>query len=369
MNSALLFLAPVCAGVVGQAPTRVFRPVLFLVPVCIGRAGQSLIKAFRSALSLFLILVCTGVAGVSQAHEVRPAYLKITERQAGAGAALFEASFRQPRLSGRFLGLTLSTNCAATELSAALTDGALTQVSELACGNEGLEAIEIVGLDRTLIDTLVSISWLDGDVTELLVSGDEPAIDLTSAAPAVPVYLTIGIEHLLLGFDHILFVIMLLYLVRKPWDIVKVVTSFTVAHSLTLALSAFNLVVLSPAPIEAVIAASIVLLAYENLKRQHSLDRNFPALVAFGFGLLHGLGFAGALAEIGLPENSRLPALLFFNIGIELGQLAIIAAVLLSLAALRLKFNRFLYETPIYLTGGIASFWFMERSLQILILI
>ena len=100
---------------------------------------------------------------------------------------------------------------------------------------------------------------------------------------------------------------------------------------------------------------------------QHSLSRNFPALAAFGFGLLHGLGFAGALAEIGLPENSRLPALLFFNIGIELGQLAIIAAVLLSLAALRLKFNRFLYETPIYLTGGIASFWFMERSLQILI--
>ena len=211
-----------------------------------------------------------------------------------------------------------------------------------------------------------SIKRLDGSINEILINGNEPRLDLTVATPTVPVYLIIGIEHLLLGFDHILFVIMLLYLVRSSWQILKVVTSFTIAHSLTLALSALELVQLSSAPVEAVIAGSIVLLAYENLQKKGSVSKTFPVLIAFGFGLLHGLGFAGAVAEIGLPEESQLIALLLFNIGIELGQLAIIASVLLLLMVMRLKFIRLLYEAPIYLTGGIASFWFLQRSWQIL---
>ena len=263
------------------------------------------------------------------------------------------------------MGLSVSTNCDATELSASLTDGALIEVLELECGEESLQYIEINGLDRTLIDTLVNIKRLDGSIDEILINGNEPRLDLTAATPTVPVYLIIGIEHLLLGFDHILFVIMLLYLVRSSWEIFKVVTSFTIAHSLTLALSAFELVQLSSAPVEAVIAGSIVLLAYENLQKSGSVSKAFPVLVAFGFGLLHGLGFAGAVAEIGLPEESQLIALLLFNIGIELGQLVIIAVILVLLMVIRLKFIRLLYEAPIYLTGGIASFWFVQRSWQI----
>ncbi|MED6333223.1 MAG: HupE/UreJ family protein, partial [Pseudomonadota bacterium] len=261
---------------------------------------------------------------------------------------------------------SVSTNCDATELSASLTDGALTEVFALECEEESLQYIEVDGLDRTLIDTLVNIKRLDGSINEILINGNEPRLDLTVATPTVPVYLIIGIEHLLLGFDHILFVIMLLYLVRSSWQILKVVTSFTIAHSLTLALSALELVQLSSAPVEAVIAGSIVLLAYENLQKKGSVSKTFPVLIAFGFGLLHGLGFAGAVAEIGLPEESQLIALLLFNIGIELGQLAIIAFVLLLLMVMRLKFIRLLYEVPIYLTGGIASFWFLQRSWQIL---
>ena len=245
------------------------------------------------------------------------------------------------------MGLSVSTNCDATELSASLTVGALTEVFELECGEERLQYIEVDGLDRTLIDTLVSIRRLDGSINEILINGNEPRLDLTVATPTVPVYLIIGIEHLLLGFDHILFVIMLLYLVRSSWQILKVVTSFTIAHSLTLALSALELVQLSSAPVEAVIAGSIVLLAYENLQKKGSVSKTFPVLIAFGFGLLHGLGFAGAVAEIGLPEESQLIALLLFNIGIELGQLAIIAFVLLLLMVMRLKFIRLLYEAPI----------------------
>jgi hypothetical protein len=209
---------------------------------------------------------------------------------------------------------------------------------------------------------------LDGEVMEFLINGDEPTIQLSESTPGVPVYLSIGVEHLVFGFDHVLFVIMLLYFVQKPLDILKVVTSFTVAHSLTLALSAFDLVTLASAPVEAIIAASIVLLAYENLNDRPSLIKQFPALIAFAFGLLHGLGFAGALAEIGLPENSQLMALFLFNVGIELGQLAIITLVLLCLTLIRHRvwFHQMLYQLPLYVTGSIASYWFIERSWQIL---
>ncbi|MEE3300210.1 MAG: HupE/UreJ family protein [Pseudomonadota bacterium] len=312
-----------------------------------------------------IALMCCWIS-FSQAHEVRPAFLKVTETNLQTDRSEFEISFRQPQINGRFLGLSVSTNCDATELSASLTDGALTEVFALECEEESLQYIEVDGLDRTLIDTLVNIRRLDGSINEILINGNEPRLDLTVATPTVPVYLIIGIEHLLLGFDHILFVIMLLYLVRSSWQILKVVTSFTIAHSLTLALSALELVQLSSAPVEAVIAGSIVLLAYENLQKKGSVSKTFPVLIAFGFGLLHGLGFAGAVAEIGLPEESQLIALLLFNIGIELGQLAIIAFVLLLLMVMRLKFIRLLYEVPIYLTGGIASFWFLQRSWQIL---
>ena len=312
-----------------------------------------------------IALMCCWIS-FSQAHEVRPAFLKVTETNLQTDRSEFEISFRQPQINGRFLGLSVSTNCDATELSASLTVGALTEVFELECGEESLQYIEVDGLDRTLIDTLVSIRRLDGSINEILINGNEPRLDLAVATPTVPVYLIIGIEHLLLGFDHILFVIMLLYLVQSSWQILKVVTSFTIAHSLTLALSALELVQLSSAPVEAVIAGSIVLLAYENLQKKGSVSKAFPVLIAFGFGLLHGLGFAGAVAEIGLPEESQLIALLLFNIGIELGQLAIIAFVLLLLMVMRLKFIRLLYEAPIYLTGGIASFWFLQRSWQIL---
>ncbi len=316
----------------------------------------------RTALFLLLLMVGLPV----QAHEVRPAFLKLTELEAGAGGELFEASLRQPQLDGRYLGLQLRTNCASTAVSASLTSGALIEVFELECGESALETIEISGLERSLIDTLVSIERLDGETREWLINGDEPRIELSEAAPGLPVYLVIGVEHLLFGFDHVLFVIMLLYIVRKPLDILVVVTSFTVAHSLTLALSAFGLLTLPQAPVEAVIAGSIALLAYENLSDKPSLTRQFPAVIAFIFGLLHGLGFAGALAEIGLPQNSRLMALFLFNIGVEVGQLAIIALVLALLAMVRVRHLRALHQLPLYAAGGIAAFWFIERSWRIL---
>ena len=183
-----------------------------------------------------------------QAHEVRPAFLKLTELETAKGGELFEASLRQPQIDGRYLGLQLETNCESTPVSASLTSGALIEVHELDCSEAALETIEISGLERTLIDTLVSIRRLDGETRELLINGNESRIQLSAATRGLPAYFALGIEHLVFGFDHVLFVIMLLYIVRKPLDILVVVTSFTVAHSLTLALSAFDLLALSAAP-------------------------------------------------------------------------------------------------------------------------
>lgn len=313
----------------------------------------------------FLLILFLLFSSHAISHEIRPAFLQIVEIDSDL-EQFFEASFRQPQINGRYLGLQLQTNCEGTTTSASLTDGALIESIQLNCAAAELETISINGLERTLIDTLVSIQFKNGDVQELLINGEKPSIQLSEGTPSVPVYLTIGIEHLLLGFDHILFVIMLLYMVHRPIQILIVITSFTIAHSLTLALSAFNVVTLSAAPVEAIIAGSIVLLAFENLKDKPTLTKQYPTIIAFGFGLLHGLGFAGALAEIGLPENSQLLALFLFNVGIEIGQLAIITFVLGFLTIARVRYQQVLYQLPLFLTGSIASYWFIERSWQIL---
>ncbi|MDP7455687.1 MAG: HupE/UreJ family protein [Gammaproteobacteria bacterium] len=318
-------------------------------------------------MRLLLWLVCACLAVTASAHEVRPAFLKITELSSNAGTSLFEASFRQPQLNGRFLGLELATNCVAENTGASISEGALIEVAALDCGGEGLTHIEIVGLDRTLIDTLVSISWQDGSNTNRLITAQAGSLDLSSELPTLPIYLSVGLKHLLLGFDHILFVLMLMYLVRKPMAIALVISSFTIAHSITLALSALNLVSLSQPPVEAVIAGSIVLLAYEILQNRATLSNRFPVLIAFAFGLIHGLGFAGALQEIGLPEQNQFWALALFNIGIELGQLIIVVVVLIMLRLTRIRVGRFMREAPVYLSGGIASFWFMQRAWLILV--
>jgi len=316
---------------------------------------------------LLLWLVCACLAVTASAHEVRPAFLKITELSSNAGTSLFEASFRQPQLNGRFLGLELATNCVAENTGASISEGALIEVAALDCGGEGLTHNEIVGLDRTLIDTLVSISWQDGSNTNRLITAQAGSLDLSSELPTLPIYLSVGLKHLLLGFDHILFVLMLMYLVRKPMAIALVISSLTIAHSITLALSALNLVSLSQPPVEAVIAGSIVLLAYEILQNRATLSNRFPVLIAFAFGLIHGLGFAGALQEIGLPEQNQFWALALFNIGIELGQLIIVVVVLIMLRLTRIRVGRFMREAPVYLSGGIASFWFMQRAWLILV--
>ena len=320
-------------------------------------------RAFVFFLGVFFNLATS----TAVSHEVRPAYLELIENRTENSRIEFRASFRQPQVEGRFLGLVVETNCDFEITGSRLTEGALTDSAVITCDENGLASIEIAGLERTLIDTLVSISWLDESRTERLITAREGRLDLASVAPAIPIYFSIGLTHLLLGYDHILFVLMLLYLVRRRVMIVWVVTSFTVAHSITLALSAYALFSLSQSAVEAVIAASIVLLAYENLQGKPGLSHRFPVFISFGFGLLHGLGFAGALREIGLPDQSQIAALLFFNLGIEVGQLAIVLVVLGISALLKDRIAKRIVTLPVYLVGGTASYWFMERIWLILL--
>ncbi len=228
---------------------------------------------------------------------------------------------------------------------------------------------------------LLTVHWLDQEPLTKLASrkGDYIMIELGdflagsgSVLKAASRYTKLGFEHILEGLDHLLFVLALMIVVRDGWRLVKTITAFTIAHSITLALATFGFVNLPSGPVEAAIALSIVFLCVEIVhasKGRFSLTYSYPWIVAFAFGLLHGLGFAGALTEIGLPRGEIPIALLFFNVGVELGQLAFVLVILIALkmlATLRLGFPKWAELVPTYLIGTLAMYWTLERTAAIL---
>ena len=241
----------------------------------------------------------------------------------------------------------------------------------LECGPSGLVGpIQFPWLEGTMTRLMVEIEWLDGARLLRVVTASARSFTVyggtggwRSLVPVVADYTRLGVEHILTGFDHLLFVVALTLLVRKRRALVLTITAFTVAHSLSLAATVFGLVSVPAAPVEATIALSIVLVCAECLRPGDSLTRRAPWLVAFAFGLLHGLGFASALLEIGLPEKHIPAALLCFNVGVELGQLAVIGVVL-ALRALALRFNlgrAWLARGVIDAMGATAAFWSLDR--------
>jgi hydrogenase/urease accessory protein HupE len=243
------------------------------------------------------------------------------------------------------------------------------------CGEEGLanKPIKIDGLVRTVTDTLLRVEMADGSMHTSILRPDSPSFivpEKPSKLKVAGAYLGLGVEHILGGFDHLLFVLGLLLIVRKSMLLVKTITAFTLAHSVTLAMAALGFVHVPQTPVEAVIALSILFLATE-LAKQHqgeiSLTSKAPWLVALSFGLLHGFGFAGALTEIGLPQTDIPLALLFFNVGVEVGQLMFVAAVLLVqmfVSKLAVKWPVWVGQLPAYVIGSLAAFWFVQRTLS-----
>ena len=254
-------------------------------------------------------------------------------------------------------------------------EGCLAEDSTVRCGPAGLAGpLEVKGVGERYSAAMVQVFWLDGQSRVFTLTSAQPTVQLYGSADdrrgmgeIAYAYLVLGVEHILAGIDHLLFVIALLFLVGFNRRLVWTITAFTAAHSITLALSTLGWLTLRPPPVEASIALSIMLVAGEALHRRATLARRWPALVAFLFGLVHGLGFAGALKDIGLPENHLPVALLTFNVGVEVGQLLTVGAAYL-LWRMFAGWPKFvLARTPaLYAIGAVAAYWSIGRVVSLL---
>jgi hypothetical protein len=327
------------------------------------------------ALAVLVMLFSASV----EAHEVRPAYLELRQ----TGAETYDALWKVPgRGDNLRLGLYVELPASCTNVSeprGVFVANAFTERWSFRCpGGLTGSTIRIAGLSATMTDVLVRLERLDGTTQASRLTPSAASLIVAAAPSATQVartYLSLGVEHILGGMDHLLFVLALLLLVRGWRRIVVTVTAFTVAHSLTLGAATLGVLRVSQQPIEAVIALSIAFVAAELLRGEHrqSLTARWPWIVAFTFGLLHGFGFAGALSEVGLPQSAIPLALLFFNVGVEVGQLLFIAVVLATSALGRVVIGRlepgtlgahlssFSRLAPPYAIGSVAMFWVIQR--------
>ncbi len=305
------------------------------------------------------------------ADEFRPALLEITEREGG----WVDVTWKVPMMGEQVLALTPVLPGFMEQVgpgSGHRVSGAWVETKSYSTGDQALHGavVEIEGLVGIPADVVVQINLKDGTEHSAVLRSVKntftiPA-EVTWGELAVS-YWKMGTIHILEGLDHLLFLLTLLLIVNGIWPLLKTVTAFTLAHSLTLALATLDLVHIPSVPTEAVISLSIVLLAVEVVHKNEGIltsSERFPWMVAFGFGLVHGLGFAGALSEIGVPQNAVPLALLMFNLGVETGQIIFVLAVSLLLAGL----HRFHGKTALtlsratpYAIGGIAAYWTIDR--------
>lgn len=327
------------------------------------------------AVCSFLIFGVLAVP-LACAHEVRPAFLEITQ----ADAESYRILWKQPTMGD--LALRLVPHISNGWLERAPEDqyaaaGFLIRTWNIrAAPDETLagNTITIEGLQHTLTDVLVRIRLLDDQQIEVILRPEDPQLRVSPQprAAAVPVFFTHGIEHILAGFDHLLFVLGLLLIVRDRWMLLKAVTAFTAAHSITLATTMLANVSLPAALVETLIALSILFLGLEVLRAHRggsSITLRHPWAVAFFFGLFHGMGFAGGLASLGFAASDLLAALVFFNLGVEAGQLAFIAVVLLiarSLAWLRIDTPALRVTVPAYVVGIAGAYWSFQTGTALL---
>ncbi|HEX2509348.1 MAG TPA: HupE/UreJ family protein [Microvirga sp.] len=321
----------------------------------------------RFRILIVLAALLSPFAGVC--HEIRPAYFDLHEDRPGEFSVLWKTPMRgdlrlalDPALSGPVEILT--------PVATRLTGSAAVQTWRLRADDLRGQTLQIVGLERTLTDALVRVAFADGGTWVRRLTPQEPRAMIPARPSGWAVartYLALGVEHILLGIDHLLFVLALLLLTTGTWPLLKTVTAFTIAHSVTLSLATLGVVRVPSKPVEAVIALSIVFAAVEVVRARRGragLAAQMPWIVAFTFGLLHGFGFAGALSEAGLPEGHIPAALLFFNLGVEAGQLLFVAAALSVMGIvrrLRVALPRWAELAPPYAIGGAASFWVIQR--------
>jgi hypothetical protein len=324
----------------------------------------------KIAFALFLLVLLQN----SYADEMRPAYLELRQISADTFSVLWKVPARDgnQRLA---LDLIFADDVSyLNEPHIVFINNAFIQrgIIKHSAGLAG-SRITIGGLKNSATDAIVRVEYLNNNSQMLRLSSSLSSFVVEATPSSLDItysYLLLGAEHILAGIDHLLFVLALLLIVNQRWWILfKTITAFTLAHSITLALATLNLVQVASAPVEAVIALSIVFAAAEILRSQSgntSLTLRKPWLMAFGFGLLHGFGFAGALSEVGLPQHAIPLALLFFNIGVELGQLLFVAGVTFCMIMIKhLTFRQPAWSNKLlpYAIGSWAACWAIERSL------
>lgn len=315
-------------------------------------------------LGLATVLVSLNV----RAHEVRPAYLEITQR----GPATFKVTWKQPTMGS-----------VAVHLVPHLSNGWLEQPATQQYVAEGFlirswtidkptspslagVTVTIEGLEDTITDAFVRVRLANDQHLDKIVRPEKPSFAISLAngnAMSLWSFLRLGIEHILTGPDHLSFVLGLILIVRDRWMLLKTVSAFTVAHSITLAATTFGIVTAPSALLDTMIALSILFLAPEVLRAQRggtSLTIRFPWIVAFTFGLVHGMGFAGALTALGLDQSTLIRALVMFNLGVEVGQLtfiAIVLALIWGLARLKTDWPKPVSLAPTYAIGSLGAMW------------
>jgi hydrogenase/urease accessory protein HupE len=320
--------------------------------------------------ALLVLLIQVLVAAPGMAHEIRPAYLDMRETATDEFAVVWKV----PAQGDMRLGLyaSLPRPCVEkAEPARSIEGGAYLERWTVACAR-GLKGGEIAidGLESTMTEALVRIEYENGDTEVVRLMPDAPSFTAAGAQTSLEVartYFLLGVDHILSGLDHLLFVLALMLFIRDRWMLVKTITAFTVAHSITLAGASLGYFSLPQKPVEATIALSIAFVASELIKMrpgERRLSESYPWVVAFAFGLLHGFGFAGALKEIGLPQSDVPLSLLTFNLGVEAGQLIFVAAALAlfratgALVAIPPAPAR---QVGAYMIGTAAMLWLIPR--------
>ncbi|WP_371377924.1 HupE/UreJ family protein [Thalassotalea aquiviva] len=323
------------------------------------------------SLCLFGALLLSPYA---QADELRPAYLQFTETKAG----VYDVFFRVPARGEEMrLALEVVFDPEIERLNEPLGgfDGTAHNQFFTIARSEGLNGatVTIANLERTSTEVLLRIAYQNGAQVMHRLTPDSPSYVVAvndTWLDVATTYFVLGVEHILFGIDHLLFVFALLLLIDSTRKLIYTITFFTIAHSITLSLASLGVVDIPIPPVEAIIALSILFVALEvvKVKQGHnSLTFRKPWIVAFSFGLLHGLGFAAALGEIGLPQNAVASALVLFNVGVEIGQLLFVFSYmsLVWLASkLRVNLSKAWQRVPPYVIGSLASFWVIERTLS-----
>jgi len=311
-------------------------------------------------LRAVLLASFAALAQGAAAHEMSMAEMDV--RETARGEFLWQWTAKDDRQSG-------------VDLVPVWPEGCRAQANVLRCGLAGMQGtLAMEGVGKRYSAALVRVFWLDGPSRVYTLTAGQPSVHLYGSAEdnrgmgeIASAYTLLGVEHILSGIDHLLFVISLLFLVGFRRKLVWTITAFTVAHSVTLASAALGWLTLRSAPVEACIALSIVLVASEALRDRETLARRLPALVAFLFGLVHGLGFAGALQSIGLPQTHLAVALLTFNVGVEIGQLFVVgvAWVVARLLA-RVRWSAAARAPVLYAIGSAAAYWSFLRIATVL---